>query len=57
MMMSTSLLHHSKVKIVTNYIRYTRIVKHSVMHVLTGNIAHEYEVYHYKHMKKFTNIN
>lgn len=40
----------------TKYIRYTRIIKHSIMYVLTFNIEHYYEVTHYYYMKKFNNI-
>jgi hypothetical protein len=56
MPMSTSLLHHSRVKIVTNYIRYTRMARHYVIHALTGDMEHFYEIDHYRYMKKFSNI-
>ena len=40
----------------TKYIRYSRIIKHSIQYLLTGNIIYWYEVTHYYYMKKFSNI-
>jgi len=37
----------------TRYIRWSRIVKHSIQYILTMNRVYEYEVMHYYYCKKF----
>lgn len=40
----------------TKYIRYTRIIKHTIQYLYTGNVLYWQEVQHYYYMKYFTNI-
>lgn len=37
----------------TFYTRWTRIIKHSIQYVLTGNPVYKWEVLHYYYMIKF----
>ena len=37
----------------TKYIRYSRILKHSIQYAFTLNKVYEYEVMHYYYTKQF----
>jgi len=37
----------------TKYIRWSRIIKHSIQYILTMNKVYEYEIMHYYYCKKF----
>jgi hypothetical protein len=41
----------------TKYIRYSRILKHSLQYLITDNIIYWWEVQHYYYMKSFKQIN
>jgi len=38
-------------------IRYSRILKHGLIYILTNNVIHLYEVQHYYYMKTFNKTN
>jgi len=37
-------------------VRYYRIARHTIQFRFTGDIIHQYEIEHYKEMKRFTRV-